>query len=379
MDLQFSQEQEMLRDTVRALLVEHSSLDDVRAFEDDPAGFKPELWAQFGELGLAGLMLPEAYGGSGMGPVEGAIVYEELGRALAASPHFVSAICSAAALLRAGSEEQKTEWLPKLASTAAIFTPAWLERGNGFGPEGVQMRAVGDGDGCLLSGEKCHVAYASSADRLLVLARNDDGAVDLLLVDPAAGGVSMEQRLTMGSEAQYLVAFDGVRVGDDQRVGPAGSGWETWAAVMHEAVVLLAAQASGGCQRALEITVEYSMDRHQFDKPLAAFQAISHYLADAQTLVDGATTLAYEAAWTQEQGRSAAKLAPMAKLFACNTYRDVTAMATQVHGGMGFTIEYDIQLFFRRAKQLQLTWWDTRYLEDLIAAAVLDGPGAEAA
>ena len=379
MDLSFSQEQDMLRDTLRAVLARHSTLEELRSLEDDPKGFKPELWTELGELGLTGLMLPEAYGGSGMGAVEGAIVYEEFGRSLAASPHFVSALCSGTAILLAGSDEQKSEWLPRVASGEAIITPAWLERGNGFGPGGVAMRAASDGSGHLLSGSKWHVAYASSAQALLVLARNEENGIDLWLVDPAAGGVSMEQRLTLGSESQYVVSFDGVRVGPGQRVGASGSGWDTWNAVMHDAVIMLAAQAAGGCQRALEITVKYSMDRHQFDKPLAAFQAISHYLADGQTLVDGATTLAYEAAWVRSEGRSVAKLAPMAKLFACNTYRDVTAMAVQVHGGMGFTVEYDIQLFFRRAKQLQLTWWDSRYLEELIAAAVLDGPGARAA
>jgi alkylation response protein AidB-like acyl-CoA dehydrogenase len=128
----------------------------------------------------------------------------------------------------------------------------------------------------------------------------------------------------------------------------------------------------GGAERALEITVEYAKVRKQFDKPLAAFQAISHYLADAATLVDGGKTLVYEAAWTRSSGQDASRLAPMAKLFACQTFRDVTAMCQQVWGGVGFTVEYDIQLYFRRAKQLQLSWWDTRYLEELVAASVLD-------
>jgi alkylation response protein AidB-like acyl-CoA dehydrogenase len=138
---------------------------------------------------------------------------------------------------------------------------------------------------------------------------------------------------------------------------------------------LLAAQAIGGAARALEITVEFAKDRHQFDKPLAAFQAISHYLADAATTVDGGHTLVYEAAWARAAGRSVRRLAPMAKLFACQTYRDVTAIAQQEHGGIGFTVAYDIQLNFRRAKQLQLSWWDSRYLEELIAADVLDRQG----
>ena len=118
--------------------------------------------------------------------------------------------------------------------------------------------------------------------------------------------------------------------------------------------------------------MQYAKDRRQFDKPLGAFQAIAHYLADAVTAVDGAETLVWEAAWARDAGRSHARLAPMAKLFACQTFRDVTAMAQQVFGGVGFTVEYDIQLYFRRAKQLQLSWWDDRYLEELIAADVLD-------
>ena len=128
----------------------------------------------------------------------------------------------------------------------------------------------------------------------------------------------------------------------------------------------------GGAQRAMDITVEYAKVREQFGKPLGAFQALSHYLADGQTHVDGGNTLVYEAAWADSCGLPIDRLAPMAKLFACQTYRDVTAMCVQVHGGMGFTVEYDIQLFFRRAKQLQLTWWDSRHLEELVAAAVLD-------
>jgi alkylation response protein AidB-like acyl-CoA dehydrogenase len=143
---------------------------------------------------------------------------------------------------------------------------------------------------------------------------------------------------------------------------------------MQDGIVLLAAQAMGGAERALEITVQYAKERKQFDKPLGAFQAISHYLADASTRIDGGKNLVYEAAWASASGRDAAQLAAMAKLFACQTYRDVTAMCQQVWGGVGFTIEYDIQLFFRRAKQLQLSWWDSRELEERIAAAVLDRP-----
>ncbi len=374
MDLDWSEEQEVLRDMVRGVCREYAPLDVVRAMEDDPTGYPAELWKQLGELGLLGVLIPEACGGAERSLLEAAVVYEELGRALAPTPHIPSAVLGAAALLAAGSEDQKREWLPKIASGEAILTPAWMEPDRGFGPEGVQLRARPEGAGFVLSGVKRHVLFARAATRLLVLARTGDapGDVDLFLVAPGAPGVALTQQKSLASDTQYKVELDGVRVDAADRVGPAGSGWATWDALMHDGAVLLAAQAIGGAARALEITVQYAKDRTQFGKPLGAFQAISHYLADAATAVDGGRTLVYEAAWARATGRPLTRLAPMAKLFACQTYRDVTAMGQQVWGGVGFTLEYDIQLYFRRAKQLQITWWDTPYLEERVASSVLD-------
>ncbi|HEX8802555.1 MAG TPA: acyl-CoA dehydrogenase family protein, partial [Acidimicrobiales bacterium] len=141
-----------------------------------------------------------------------------------------------------------------------------------------------------------------------------------------------------------------------------------------DALVLLAAWAVGAAGYAQEITVQYAKDRHQFGKPIGAFQAIAHYLADRQTELDGARTLVHEAAWARAGGRPSTRLAAMAKLFAARTFRDLTATAQQVFGGVGFTLDYDVQLYFRRAKALQIGWWDDRHLEELIAAEVLDGP-----
>ena len=373
MDLDFSEEQQMLRDTLRSLCAEHSTIEVVRAVEDDAKGYTDEFWGKLAELGITGLTLPEPWG-AGMGLMDAVVVYEEFGRALAASPHFDSCVMAGGVLAAAGSQEQKDEWLPGIASGEKIVVPAWLEPGNGCGPRGVQMRARAQDDGFVLEGEKLHVHFAREADALLVLARSGDGDedVDIFIVDAHAEGLQMEQQLSMASDCQYLLTFDGVQVDASARIGTAGSGWASWNTAMLDGIVLQAAQAMGGAERGLEITVQYSLDREQFGKPLGAFQALSHYMADATTLISGGRTLAYEAAWTRDQGMSTARLAPMAKLFACNTYRDATAMMVQVHGGMGFTIEYDIQLFFRRAKQMQLAWWDTRYLEDLVAADVLD-------
>ena len=378
MDLDFSEEQTVLRDMVRGVLAEHSPIEVVRRTEDDPIGYPEALWKQLAEVGVTGILIPESFGGAGQTLLEAVIVYEELGRALAPTPHFPSAVLSASVLMAAGSDAQQRAWLPRIATGEAIVTPAWLEPDGSFRPRGVQLRATPDGDGFRLSGRKRHVAFARAAAQLLVLARTGpgDADIDLFLVDPAAKGISQEQQLSLASDAQYELTFDGVRVPASARVGGACTGWKTFERAMQDGIVLLAAQAMGGAERALEITVEYAKERKQFDKPLGAFQAISHYLADASTKIDGGKTLVYEAAWGRSAGRDASPLAAMAKLFACQTYRDVTAMCQQVWGGVGFTIEYDIQLFFRRAKQLQLSWWDTRELEERIAAAVLDGPAA---
>ncbi len=374
LDLEFDQEQELLRQTVRDLLSRHCPLEVVRRMEDDPVGYPAALWEQMGRLDLIGLLLPEEHGGSGMTLVEGVALYEELGRALAPTPHFVSAVLGAGVLAAAGSAEQKERWLAPVASGQAVLTPAWLEPDNGFSARGVEATAVADGSGFRLSGVKRHVAFASAADRLVVLARTGDAdeAIDLFLVDPQAPGVELRQQFSVASDTQYEVTLSGTAAAAEDRIGAAGSGWATWQEVLEPALVLLGAQAVGGARYALEITTQYAKDRRQFDKPLGAFQALAHYLADAVTRLDGAEQLVHEAAWAGATGRPLTSLASMAKLFACETFRDITAMAQQVFGGIGFTLDFDIQLYFRRAKVQQMMWANDRALEGAVAAALLD-------
>jgi alkylation response protein AidB-like acyl-CoA dehydrogenase len=375
LDLDFSPEQEMLRQTTRDVLQRHCPLDVVRDMEDNPTGYPLSLWTQLGELDLIGLLLPPEHGGSGMTLVEGVALYQEFGRALAPIPHFVSAVLSGGVLARSASETLKTQWLDGLASGEAIFTPAWLEPENGYSPRGIEARAEPHGEGGFrLSGTKRHVAFAAAADRLVVLARTGDAAeaIDLFLVDPTAVGVTLRQQFTIASDTQYEVTFDNVALSGQDRIGAAGTGWATWRDVLEPALVLLAAQAVGGARYALEITNQYAKDRQQFDKPLGAFQALAHNLADAATNLDGAEQLVHEAAWAGASGRSLRSLAPMSKLFACRTFRDITAMAQQIFGGVGFTLDFDIQLYFRRAKQQQVMWSNDRSLEDAVAAALLD-------
>jgi alkylation response protein AidB-like acyl-CoA dehydrogenase len=372
MDLDFTPEQDMLREAVAGVCARYAGLDVVRAMENDPVGYPDKFWEQLAELGLLGMTLPEHYGGSAMTMLDAMVVYTELGRSLAPSPHFVSSVMAAGVILRAGSEPQRETWLPAIAAGELVLSVAWLEPSRGFGPLGIQLRAEPDGDSAWrLTGTKRHVPFASAADRLLVLARTDDGP-SYFLVDPTADGVTLTQHLTISSDTQYRVDFDGVPVARDALVGTPGYAWPVWDETMHDGIILLAAQAVGGAQYAHAIATQYAKDRHQFDKPLGAFQSLAHYLADGVTAVDGAETLVWEAAWARTVGRPATLLAPMAKLFACQTFRDVTATAQQIFGGVGFTVEYDIQLYFRRAKQLQISWWNDRYLEELIAHEVLD-------
>jgi alkylation response protein AidB-like acyl-CoA dehydrogenase len=380
LDLEFSPEQEMLRRTVRGVCESYCPLSVVRELEDDPVGYPAALWKQLGQLDLIGLLLPEEHGGAGMSLLESTVVFEELGRALAPTPLLTSAVLCGGAIARAGTASQRAEWLGRISSGEAVFAPAWFEPENSCAAQGVQMRAAWDGSAYSLNGTKRHVAFASSAERFMVLARTGDvpSEVDLFVVDPHQEGVELKQQLSIASDSQYSVELRDVLVGEEDRIGVQGSGWATWDSVMHQACTLLGAQAVGSARHALDITVQYAKDRRQFDKPLGAFQAIAHYLADAVTAVDGAETLVHEAAWAASAGKDFRRLAPMAKLFACRTYRDLTAMAQQVFGGIGFTVEFDIQLFFRRAKQLQLSWWDEPYLEELVARSLLDGPRPQA-
>ena len=372
MDLDLNDEQQMLQGMVRDLCANLSSPEAVRKLEDDPVGYDEQFWRQLAELDLLGLLLPEAHGGSGMSLIEGVVVFTEIGRALAPSPLFVSSVLCGGVLAASDNADARDEWLPQIARGQAVFSAAWLEPENGFGPQGVQLRSAVGADGSFtITGQKRHVAFAAVVDRFLVPVRVGEGVTDvaILLVDARADGITLTQQTTVASDTQYRVDFDGVTVPASAQVGD----WATWATALRDAMVLAAAQAIGGAQASLELTVQYAKDRVQFDKPLGAFQSLAHYMADAKTCIDGGEVLVYEAAWAAAEGKpEAAKLAAMAKLFAGQTYRDTTAMSLQVHGGIGFTLECDAQLYFRRAKSLQLNWGDDRYCEDLIAAAVLD-------
>ncbi|MCZ7527947.1 MAG: acyl-CoA/acyl-ACP dehydrogenase [Acidimicrobiia bacterium] len=374
MDLRLTDEQAMLRDAVRDALAEKSGPEVVRRMEDDPVGYPPELWKAFVDMDLVGLALPEEFGGSGQTLLEVAVLYEELGRALAPTPHFVSAVMAGGLLARAGNDEQKKAWLPAIARGETVLTTAWLEPGGSSGPLGVQLSARVEGNGYRLSGTKTCVPFARAAKGLLTLVRTGDEerAVDLLLVDPASPGVTLIQLLTMGGEAQYEVQLDDVAVPSSARIGDPGSGWDQWELVLEAGWVALAAWDVGCAARALEMATEYAAERVQFGRPIGSFQAVAHQLSTAAIQVEGARTLVHEAAWSQSVGLPSRQLAAMAKSFSGATARLATATGQQVLGGIGFTEDIDMHLYYRRAKQSQVSWCDPRYLEEVIASSILD-------
>jgi len=372
-DLDFSEEQVMLRDTARGICEELSPSSVVRAMEKDEAGYSAPFWAQLGELGITSLGIPEAHGGMAWGALEMAIVYEEFGRSLAPSPHWASCVLSAKVLELAGSAEQQAAWLPGIAAGEAIIVPAWLEPKNGFGPEGVQMRAAKQGEGYVLNGTKLMVQFASSASRLLVLARVGEGVEDVvgLLVDPKAAGVKLTRERNHADDALFQVDFSNVAVAAVDVLNVAGF-WQAWDQAMTCSIVAQAAQAIGAAEAIHSMATEYSKQRVQFGKPIGSFQAIAHYLADAIVKIEGAKVLVYQAAWAIDNQKPYAKLAAQAKLQACNVFREASATGVQIHGGFGFTSEGDPQLYFRRAKHWQMINWDSSFLEKRIAALILD-------
>ena len=371
MDLELSPEQQMLRDAVRDLATKYGDPDRIRELEDDPVGFDPACWQELAGMDLIGLTLPPEHGGSGMTALESMVVFEELGRAIVPTPLLVSSVIGGGILGAAGSADQQSQWLPRVASGEAILSLAWHEPGRSDGPQGVALSATADGDDLVLSGTKILVPFASSADALVALVREDDG-ISLVLVPTQTDGIALEQTTVADSSAQYEVRLTDVRVPAANRIGPAGQGWDTFVDVMDDALIAVGAMAVGGTAHVLEMMVDYATERVQFGVPIGNFQGVAHPIADVATELEGARTLVLQAAWARAEHGTSGALHALAKRFACETYRRATRCAHQVFGGIGFTRAIDVQLYFRRAKQMELDWFEPRTLMERIAVAELD-------
>jgi alkylation response protein AidB-like acyl-CoA dehydrogenase len=375
-DLELTGEQQMLRDALRKLLADQCPITVVRQMENDPIGYPEGLWKGLAEMGLPGLSLAEEHGGSGLGSLELAVVFEELGRALCPTPLLETAVIGGGLIALAGSAEQKNEWLPRIATGDAVLTPAFLEPDSSYKAGGIQLKAERGADGYTLNGCKFFVGFAAAADRLITLVRSGSGdeGIDILLVDPKAKGVTLTKTDSHALDPRYLVTFEDVCVPLTDRIGGDGTGWASWTTVRFDLLLAQSAWFVGCGTRDLELTTEYAKERVQFDRVIGSFQAIAHQLADSLTGLNGARLITWKAAWAKDKGRAEhQRLAATAFLRASEAARFATRTGQQVFGGIGFTNDLDVQLFFRRAKQHMYAWVDMRTLEDFIAAELIDG------
>jgi alkylation response protein AidB-like acyl-CoA dehydrogenase len=376
MDFGFSDEQELLRGQARDFLDKQSAPAAVRTMMASESGHDPALFSRMADLGWTAIPFPEQHGGLGLGMVDLTVVLEEMGRHVTPSPLLSSVALAGMTLLHGGSEEQQARWLPRLTDGSAVGTVAMVERSGRWDARGVQMPAQRKGDAYVLRGEKLYVTDAHIADWMIVATRtapeeSGDG-VTLLVVDTSTPGVSVRQVKSMDQTRRMAtVSFDEVEVAADRVVGGEGRGWSVLRRGLDRALVALSAELCGVAQRAMEMSVDYAKTRQQFGRPIGSYQAVSHKCADMLVQVESAKSLTYYAAWAVDEDVPEAPLAAaMAKAYASDAARSVTANAIQVHGGIGFTWEHDMHLYFKRAKWGETMLGDAVFHRERVAQAL---------
>jgi len=376
MNFGFSEEQELLRSTARKFFDNECSSTVVRALMDTPEGMTPELWAKLGEQGWLGLIYPEAYDGMGLGLVDLVVLMEEMGRTVVPGPYFSTVLLGGLAILEAGSEAQKKEWLPRVATGGTRVTLAWMEPSAMIGPEGVTLPAAEKSGTFTLSGTKLFVPDAHTADAIVVAARTRTGksedGVSLFLLPAGARGLEVKLLPTMDQTRKLCeVTFKDVVVGGDALLGVAGAGWKPLGRVLDRATVALCAEMCGGAQKVLDMTVEYAKIRQAFGRPIGSYQGVKHKAADMLVDVENSKSITYYAAWALDEGVAEGPLAAsMAKAYVSDAYRRVAAAGIQLHGGIGFTWEHDLHLYFKRAKGSEFTFGDATYHRERVAQLV---------
>ncbi len=376
MDFGFSEEHEMLRQSARDFLAKEAPMTYVRRMMDDERGFTDAVWKKMGELGWMGLILPEQYGGSGMDFVDLVVVLEEMGRVVLPGPYFWTAVVGGTALLEGGSAAQKERYLPKLATGDLRVTLAQLELDARWDADGIQLEARKDGAGWRLSGTKMFVGDAHTADLLIVAARlpgsKGPEGVTLFLVDAKARGVAPKLLNSMDQTRKICeVELADVAVGADAVLGAPGEGWRLLDRIVDRGKVGLCAEMCGGAQKVLEMSVEYAKVREQFGRPIGSFQAIQHKCANMLVEVESSKSATYYAAWAVANDVPEAPLAAaMAKAYTSDAYRHTAGEGIQIHGGIGFTWEHDMHLYFKRAKSSEVTFGDAVWNRELVAQLI---------
>jgi alkylation response protein AidB-like acyl-CoA dehydrogenase len=375
MDFGFSDEQEMLRQSARGLLEKECPSSLVRRLMDDDRGYDLELWKKIAGLGWTGLVIPEAYGGAGLSYVDLVLVLEEMGRALLPSP-FIWTTMVAEALIRAGSEAQKQALLPQIAAGDLIATAALIEPAGLWGADGITVQASARASEFTIDGVKLFVNDGHIAGCFLVAARIGGGSgaegITLFAIEATRPGISVAPLKTMDQTRKLSeVKFAGVKATAADVIGEAGGGWKTLCELTDRGKVMIGAEMMGGAQKVLDMAVDYARMRVQFGRPIGSFQAVQHKCANMMIDVEEAKSAVYYAAWAVSNEVAEASLASaLAKAAASDAYRRVTAEGIQVHGGIGFTWDHDLHLYFKRAKSSEFTFGDATYNRELVAQGI---------
>jgi len=371
MNFSFSDDQVLLRNSVRAALDEQCKPAHVRQMFDDVTGYGEGLWSEMAKLGWLGLPFPEEHGGAGLGLVELGIVLEEMGRAAYPGPFFATVVLGGLGIELGGSATQKDKWLPAISAGTARATAALLEADLDWDPASTTTVATKDGQGWTLSGVKRFAPWAHVADVVLVPARSPEG-LSLFLVDPQAMGVTLTPMVGIDLANRWSeMRLDKVAVGADAVLGTPGSAGPLLESLLRRAAVMSSAEMLGAARRCLDMSVGYVKVREQFGQPVGSFQAIRHRCAEMLLEAENAHAAVYYAAWALSAGaEDAAVASSICKAYVSDAARKVCGDAIQVHGGIGFTWEYDLHLYMKRAKALEPLYGDAEFHRELIVRHV---------
>jgi alkylation response protein AidB-like acyl-CoA dehydrogenase len=365
MNFDFSDEQKQLRDEARRFLAKQCPPKVVRAVLDGHASYDRDLWKGLADMGFLGVAIPEQFGGVGAGHLELCVIAEEMGRALAPVPFSSTIYLAAEAIQLAGSDAQKSKWLPAIASGSAIGTLALFEGSGNPSPQAIKLAATNG----MLDGVKKPVPDGAIADFAIVAARTASTGretdISLFLVDLAGEGVDVKPLTTIDpSRGQAEITFKGYKA---EPLGPAHEGWSILTRVLDRAAVLMAFEQVGGADRALEMGRDYALDRIAFGRPIGSFQAVKHMLADMYVAATLARSNCYYGAWALSTNASELpEAAAAARISATQAFQHCSKNNIQVHGGMGFTWEFDCHLYYRRSNALALSLGSLSYWEDAL-------------
>lgn len=371
MDLGLTEPQEMLKKMARDFLTTECPKKLVRDMEEDEKGFSEQLWSSMAELGWQGLPFPEEVGGGGGSFLDLAVLLEEMGRACLPSPFFPTVVLAGLALLDAGTDEQKKNFLPQIAEGKAIISVALTEPAGGYQASNITMSATRDQGDFVLNGTKLFVQDAHVSDWMLVAARTSgegEEGITLFLVDSKSPGVSISTMASLAKDKQCEVVFKDVRVPTANVLGEVDKGWKVVAGMLRRAAIAKSVEMVGGAQQVLEMTVDYAKERVQFDKPIGTFQAIQHHCSNMALDVDSTRLLVYQAAWKMDEGMPCDLDASFAKAWASDAYKRVCTLGHQVHGAIGFTLDHDMQLYSRRCKVAESAYGDSDFHREAIAS-----------